>query len=290
MRNYGSSPLTHVKDYYRRRYGILWDYVPELIALRAGLRGATQLSVTSHRYARVRPQLEEFCHRTDLKLRVYERRGMTKILLSTASTADVVVEDEHRFGALFGYPPCCVDRFARPDKTLVEPFVNGVSSLLAGADPVDLRMNLFLRSTPLHLVRHFPCAIDCPETLAQADALLEAIGRMNPRLHDEILRFNRSPALFLDVCGAGIVFEGTRRGNRLCYTGGHCAADVPSLLPLSTHNTQADCDLLDDLATMLELGDELVVEPDELILYQRGQWLATYPRPKHLAWRLVSFE
>ncbi len=290
MRNYGNSPVQEVLSFYRRHYGILWDYVPELIAMRAGLREATQLSLDSTRYNRVRPQLEVFCRKADLKLRTYERRGKVKVLLSTASTAEMDPTDEARLGDMFGYPRCCVEHFMAHKETLVEPFVNQMAELLGNRDSVDFRMNLFLRPSPLHLVRHFPCAIDCAETLDRAEQLLRAMGRLNQRLYDEVVRFNRSSVLYLDVCGAGLVFEGERDHNRLRYSGTYCAVNVPTLLPLSGHNTMSDCDLLDELASMLELGDELLIRSDELEIRQKGQWLATFPRPDHLVWRLLSFE
>lgn len=290
MRNFGKSPITGIRSYYRRHYGILSDYVPELIAMRAGLRRATQLSLDSARYGRVRAQLEAFCDRAGLRLRTYERRGRVKILLSTGSVSDVDPAQEDRLGALFGYPDCCVQHFMSHKEDLVEPFVNGVTALLAKHDRLDFRANLFLRPSPLHLVRHFPCAIDCPKTLADAQRLLGAIRKQNQRLYEEIVHFGQSPVLYLDVCGAGIVFEGQREGARLRYTGSYCAVSVPTLHPLSTQNAEADCALFDEVAAAIELGDELVLEPTELVIHQQGQWLATFPRPAGLDWRLLSFE
>ncbi len=290
MSNHVSLPLTRVKDYYRKHYGVLSDYVPELIAMRAGLRQATQLSLNSDHYGRERPRLESFCDRTGLSLRTYERRGWVKILLSTESATKLDPKDEDRLGDLFGYPDCCVGQFTTQHETQMEPFINHMAPLLANHERLDFRTNLFLRTSPLHLVRHFPCALDCPETLRKADQLLQAIGNHNKRLHSEIVHFGQSPVLFLDVCGAGIVFEGTIEGNRLRYTDSHCPIEVAHLLPLSAHNTETDCELFDEIAKMLERGDELLLEPGELLIHQQGRWLATFPRPDRLSWRLLRYE
>ncbi len=289
MQSITADPYEAITRWYKRRFSVLWSHVPELVAIRAGLREATQLSLEPARFAREQARLEDFCHRAGLALQSYLRRGMVKVLISARAIPNLDPTDEQRLGELFGYPACCVRRFASHQAQPLEPFINHMTALLGGRDRVDFRLNLLLSCTTLHLVRHFPCHLGCQSTLEQARRLLEAMERLNPRLHRQILRHCRAPALYLDVCGAAVFFQGERLNDRVRYRSCHCPVQPRGLLALSMNASVSDCDLVDELVQTLRLGDELICRPNELLILQRGQWLATFPRPSHLAWQLISF-
>jgi len=101
--------------------------------------------------------------------------------LARAVHADLA-EDHETIGALFGYPACCVGRFARGQGAGTAAQDQTAASM-SGLGPFEGLMNPALRlfrSIRTHF--HFPCALSCAETLAAARARMKALAEISPTL------------------------------------------------------------------------------------------------------------
>lgn len=280
-----------VKAGYQRTYKVLAPYVSELIAMRVGLRTAIQVSLPVEEVALHEPVLMDFCQRTGFQLRSYDYAGYRKLLISTEKVAAVDWDDkllEQRMGRLFGYPDCCIENF-RDHKEWVNPLMNRVGPLLRDAKRLEFPMNLFLRTSPFNLVKHLPCSLSCEHTLKSAYKLLEAIARHNETLHEHILRFNRVPTFYTDICGTGILFVGERVGNRIHYSSFYLQDRPDAGLDMSTINKPEDLELFGQLLDALAEGDVLALEGSRLEVRRNDSVLRGFEKPPHLLWQIIQF-
>lgn len=196
-------PFQRDKDEWRRRYRALTAHVPELIAIHAGLRAATQVTVSPAEWEREGPALRRFADRAGLHLQVHTKQGRPRLVYSRHRLPAVKDEaGEENPDNRLGYPPCCVQDFLAHSRG--NDFRERAHRLYSKHQTLDFRLNLFLNTTPFHLFRHFPCRPDCAETLSLAGALLTVISQTQPMLASAIVRWCSEPVLFLDVAGVGI--------------------------------------------------------------------------------------
>ncbi len=101
--------------------------------------------------------------------------------------------DSNAIGELLGYPPCCRQFFQRffveqqlndPTWSIAQSSIlsrrNGDSIILSGPP----QLNLLLRSIGLRAVSHFPCSMDCADSLILANQFMD-LGR-SLHLSDEV--------------------------------------------------------------------------------------------------------
>jgi hypothetical protein len=274
-----------------RRYGILAGYVPELIDMRFGKRHAIQLSLDEGSYARHRPALLSFCRRVGFGLSARRSRGACKVLLlRERRPGPLPVANEEEMGRRFGYPACCTRRFVAGTKErALDPFINLQDARLAGYDTLPFELNPFLRTSPFHLHKHFPCRPDCPASRKAARRLIELVREHQPHLAQDIERFNRWPALVTGIFGLGFVFDGEVSGERLRYREVAASGDPASLLPLARRNRAEDVGIFSRLNDLLRRGDELRLEAAGAVVLKGGRRLGRLARPAHLAWKLLRF-
>ncbi len=270
-----------------RRYGVLASHVPELIDMRFGRRRAIQLSLSDEEFREHRPALLDFCRRAGFELRPRKSRGAVKALLLRSDgrlAPDPEVEEE--MGRWFAYPACCIRHFP---SLAQEPFINAQDARLAGREWLPFELNPYLRTSPFHLFKHFPCRPDCAASLRAARRLLALVRAHQPRLSRDIERFNRWPALVTGVCGLGFVFDGEFSGERLRYRETVSSGEAASLLPLSRQNRPEDATVFSQLAGLLSSCDEVALDERGLTGWRRGQPVGRVRRPAHLAWRWLRF-
>jgi len=280
------------KSEYHKRYKLLAPYVPELIAMKAGLRTAIQMTLPMEKsFKQKLEMLGQFCSKVGFFLDHYEIHKENKILISGRDLNQVDWEDktlEYQMGELCAYPPCCIEKFAT-HKEWTHPLINNVRDLIENAESFSFIMNPFLRTSPFHLYKHFPCRLDCPESIHFGEKLLEVIERENPGLHRDILRFNQAPALFTDICGIGIMFSGEIKDTRLRYHDHYTDYDPSSIFQLSSVNRPAEKKLFVDLTDAISRADELVLDGDRLTLQAAGRKVKSFNKPDHLVWKVVDF-
>ncbi|HXS99418.1 MAG TPA: hypothetical protein VN915_01985 [Elusimicrobiota bacterium] len=264
---------------YARKYKLLFPYVPELIAIHCGLRPALQLSVGPDAEA-ARASIADFCARAGLRWSSYESEHGGRIVISREPVE--IPESGEAFGALFGYPGCC-SRAPRPDR----PF-----DRLAGfwtESPAPFETNLFLRTTPFHLVKHLPCAPDCAATLAAARELLIAIDRVDARLGEIIRALGRAPAFSTDIGGIGVSLRGRRDGGRVRYRERYFDVGLSGLIDSTRFARPGDSALFARIARALAAGDELALVAGRLEIFKDGSPVDAIEKPSRLEWRIVEF-
>jgi len=128
----------------------------------------------------------------------------------------------HRaLGALYGYPPCCVEafvdghreRFFGDARDMAE---NAFHALRAArrSRRFDARLNTLAVDDEATLLRHFPCRFDCEPSIALAERLEADLARSNPTLLARHRALRRAPVvLWADgrvLCLDGLATSETR--------------------------------------------------------------------------------
>ncbi len=282
------------KNLLKRRFGPLSSYVPELIAVHHDLKQSLQVTVKDADWEVEGPRLQRFCERACLTLEVHERRGAHKAVISKEGLREAPgAGTAQTAGRFFSYPRCCVDAYrGRGPRTTGDDFANRLGELVGSApDSVDFRMNPFLRTSPFHLYKHFPCSLHCEATLALAETLLRSLHETMPELEGHIRVFGSAPVLFTDVCGAGLSLAGgVVDEQRVAYEAVFTDVDPATHLDRAPNRTAADVALFQDLFEALELGDSLRLGGGGLLtVSQDSRTVAELRCPEHLVWRLLDF-
>ncbi len=287
-----TSAFDRAKTEYHKRYKLLAPYVPELIAMKAGLRSAIQMTLPMEQsFKQKLGMLREFCIKVGFFLDHYEINSENKILISGKNLKDIDWEDknlEYQMGELCAYPECCIEKFVT-HKEWTHPLINNVRDLLTKSESFSFVMNPFLRTSPFHLYKHFPCGLDCEKSILFTKELLEVIKQENPGLHGDIVRFNQAPALFLDICGIGIMFLGEIKDGRLTYSNLYYDYDPSSIFQLSSVNHTSDKKLFSDVIEAGASADELILDDKRLTFQAAGRKVKSIASPKRLSWRVVDF-
>ena len=278
--------IAAAKQSYWRRYKFLAPYVPELIAIHRGLRPALQLSLGGDaELESAAPLIADFCRKAGLRWLAYRRAEQPRIIISREKA--LPPKTETGFGRLFGYPDCCIRRWKSLGGVQDWTF-NGAPDFWRGpAQPFET--NLFLRTTPFHLIKHLPCAPDCPATLRGARRLLAEIDSVDARLGGQIRVFGRLPVFTTDICAIGILLHGRLRGERVRYRHFFFDHGPGPFIARSRHNRPEDAALFDRLVGALARGDELRLAGGAVQVFRDNRPIESIERPNHLSWKLLKF-
>lgn len=281
--------LARELEAHRRSYGVVADHLPEWLAVRAGLKQVTQITLHAHHDPeREEARVDRLCREAGLCRTSFARGGQHKLLISRTPIEPPVLGEDENKGNWFSYPSCCVEAYlANPVECY---FVQRIGALVAPRQVYDHRMNPFLLHTPFHLLRQYPCSLTCERSLAGVQELLSLLERRTPSLASAIVRWNRRPALFLDVCGIGILFHGTLRRDRIEYEDSFYMGVSAELAPWSPRNTADDLTLFDDIAAAISEGNDVGLDGDVLTIRAGVREVGRFTRPAHLTWRILSFE
>jgi len=291
-----SPTFTTAKTSLRRRFGLLAPYLPELVAIRHDLRTALQVTVPLVGWPVEGPRLQSFCDRAGLTLEVHTRGGSQKAVISRNGLG--VVPDAGTAGEAgrwFSYPTCCVEAYtSQGPKRTGDDFVNRMHTLVVDApDRIDFRLNPFLRTSPFHLFKHFPCSLGCEATTELAERTRAHLERDLPELHAALQRFGRSPVLFLDSCGRGLSLDSARSDQNasdgLAYEAVFTDGDPTAQLGRSQRHTQEDVDQFLRIQEALATGDALTLVAGTLHILSDTDRVATFERPDGRVWKVLDF-
>ncbi|MDQ1639567.1 MAG: hypothetical protein QOF62_2906 [Pyrinomonadaceae bacterium] len=116
--------------------------------------------------------------------------------------------DYRALGLALGYPSCCVDAAVNHDQNSVnekgrvarQANLNAIAVSVSSA--ADFRCNQFLveselhNAAPLSAIAHYPCKLDCPETVALGKAALELSARKWPIWTVTLCELLRAPIVY----------------------------------------------------------------------------------------------
>jgi hypothetical protein len=280
--------LSRQAQEYRRIYGALALSLPEFLAVRAGLKTATQLTLGARAVVEdERERVERLSREAGLRCTFYTRRGLEKVIIARRALPPPANDEDENRDNRFSYPVCCVASFMKRPQEYY--FVRYLRARLRNGARYSFVMNPFTVATPFHLVCHLPCSMFCRRTLESAHELLAVLRQRTPEVAAEAERWNRRPALYTDICGIGVLFEGTLDRGRLTYRSFDYIGEPAELLDKSGHNVPADVALFAALLAALSEGDEVELEAARLVVRSRGREVRRLARPRHLKWRLVDF-
>jgi hypothetical protein len=160
-------------------------------------------------------------------------------------------------GALFGYPPCCIDAFARQDDRANNSRNRyyGHARTLA-PDGTTRPWPWELNNLHTLIVPFYPCTYRCQMALGWARAALAALAREHPPVADALHAALARPVLYFDH-DHQLAFDGE-------WTGAGIAYRTVALAPGSSAP-------LADLAAAIARGNRLIFDDRALVVERDGQ-------------------
>lgn len=254
----------------------------ELWAFRAGIKPVVFLTV---RPDQVETTLAYFgdvhCERRERRVQVEAQdhwtdrrdRGEPRVELYISRDASLAKEmarlqadDDptaalRQLGALAGYPPCCVDAFARQDdrannsRNRYHTHVRTLRTAGAAASPWPWQLN------NLHtmIVPFYPCSYRCTQALAWARAAQVELARAHPTVVAALQASLARPVLYFD------------HEHQLCFDG--MCQDAQTLAYRAVELPQPASAAFTRLASAIGRGDRLELDDRHLVVWRRGSAL-----------------
>jgi hypothetical protein len=275
-----------VLESYSSRFNLLTAYLPELIAVHAGLQSAIELLLPEGRETgRQLAALEAFCRRAGLHLSQHREARGRHVLIGRSPVGNLAGLESREILSMCGTPPCCIEAFLGGSASPAER----MEALFGEADTVSWKMNPFLRASPFHLFRHIPCSQNCGKTLEAGERLLKEILAGNRSLHDDLVRYCRGPVLCTGVGGIGIPFDGQAEPRGIRYR--EPLWDKGFMEDWHGWGVPGSGDyrFLEDLVGKLLLGDSLALDRNGLEVRKGGRLIAKVSRPERARWKICDF-
>jgi len=280
----------------QKKYGILSSILPELIAVRFGLKKALTIKLSAKNFtAEQQNALKEKLWTSKMFVKFYpsviEGNGYINTLISKKNISIINDDKEENYDSRYSYPLCCTKAFLKKDGAFY--FENRNRDLLEEEkmNVFDFRMNPFLITSPFHLYCHLPCSLRCSETIEYAKKLLNIIKRENKKLYSSIVHFNRAPVFYTDICGAGLLFKGIVKDRKISYTDFYFDFfPQKHIIDRSNNNLPSDRILYQKLIKHLSEGNAVELRDSELVIKRGSKSVARLTRPDHLRWRIVDFK
>lgn len=235
----------------------------DALAYRHGLRPAATLLVELHEEARARSLLPHSIERRLTHGRVAlfaAREPEIAIELAELALRDPA-EVASRFGALLGYPACCVQAFVAQVDHRSESYERYAIAARTSFGPGP--WPALLDDTSLALLPHRPCTYRCERSREQARALLSVLATEDPRLHDALAGYLGGPVLYFDH-DHQLRFRGAVSEGGIAYD--EVAIPWSGRAPFSL------------FAGAVAAGDRLVLTEGALTVYAEGEPLFTLER------------
>lgn len=267
----------------------------DLVALRAGARPVAKFEdlaepAAARLSARLRAEgltvvrVGPYTKRFDVSVADDARaagQGLYTVIASRGAEAPAIAEAERdrsaegtrRAGLLLGYPPCCVGSFVTVQASRAAELegINeaAVRSTIGIDAEIPWQMNTLSQLSPVGFT---PCRATCPDALAFAHRLLDALGRSDPAGLAVVERVLRRPALFfrypIFYVLDGAPVPGPARAAR--YTTA-LPNDEGTGLPASLRAWQED-----EIGRALAQGDEVELTASALLVRNAGTEVARW--------------
>ena len=116
-------------------------------------------------------------------------------------------ENDFEIGLLLNYPKCCVEGYLKwqHDKEDIDPITTIVDSFQFTGHLNNFNFpNPFSRYFGSGLFSHFPCSLNCTETITRANRSFKMLQANFPITADKILQFENSLTIFHKEMGVGL--------------------------------------------------------------------------------------
>lgn len=182
-----------------------------------------------------------------------------------------------RLGGLLGYPPCCVDAFARlgPRRDCADP-IRASASRSRHFDPLLDNVTLSV----YHHLGWFPCSYGCAPSRVLAARVSDLLLARSPAQHANVSRLLEMPRLYLDERRQLLLDALEVLPDRVRYR----AVYTPG-----TFDGRLDCAHFDwvffvDVAAPFMAAETARVGDDEIRLEKDGRTIAVLERPPEATW------
>jgi hypothetical protein len=276
--------LDQVKAFYFRKYRVLGDYLPELIALKYHLKTATQLSLADEKlFLSEYPGIKRIAEKAGFYHYYYKNRQEYKVVISCERLRDFKINtigDKQK--RLLSIPDCCFAEFRARDPAHSDDWFRDLSSPVKTANTAPFLLNPFTRASPFHLFKHRPCSLNCGKTFDYAARLLRHIKHDDPVFYTGIRMFLKVPVLLLDKYA--VAFEGGIKRGKVSYK------RIIYFYPGGVLKDVSPEGVLQELLRALSCGDECMVRDNELKIFKHGVFLSGYVPPRGVSVRMINFK
>jgi|GEM_PF-3033997 len=293
----------NAKVYYHKKYGILDTILPELIAVKFGLKKAVTLKIATKKFsASIQSIIKKNLWYSKLYVDYYpsvaEGNEVIIMLISRKklSIERIAIVKNENFENRFTYPACCISSFLEDhsekrytpyygENKTRDLFIKNRQSVF------DFKTNPFLRDTPFHLYIHLPCSLGCLNTLEYTNKLLNLIKIKNKKLYCDTIYFNRAPVFYTDICSRGVLFNGTVINRKIIYKNFYYSfSPNKHQIEMMSHNLPGDRLLYIKLLKKISRGDQLELCGSKLVIKKNGKVVANVNKPDHLHWKVMNFK
>jgi hypothetical protein len=276
---------------YYKKFGIVADVLPELMAVKFGLKKALSFTVKSQeKFNRHYPLIKNMCAKSKLLIDyIVSKRNLHDydILISKRKLNTINDDEDQNEGNRFSYPSCCIKSFNI--RTHSYYFTNNIKQLLINNDTFDFRMNPFLMDYPFHLYNHLPCSLHCKKTLSYSKKLLNTIRRYNKTLYSHIVYFNKTFGLYLDICGMCLLFKGELADGQIHYKVFYPSILYKNRIKQSKSDSIDSSILFQKICQALSEGNRFALKDNNLIIKKNKKTVKIFEKPDHLFWKIVKF-
>jgi len=280
--------LKKIEQTYKKKYGLLAKNIPELIAVKFGLKDATSIDISHHCEFKKKYDIAlNFCQKAGLRINYYEAAGEYKLIISKKKfelQKGEEIRDQNK-NNWFSYPKCCIEKYRNEGQR--NYLINGLKKFFEKKEIFNFKMNPFLANTPFHLFVHQPCSLECEKTLKYSQQLLNIIKQKNNELYNYIVLLNKTPAFYTDILGIGILFQGKKELNKIFYKNFYF--EKQGSIAQSKYNTKEDLSYLKEIMQSIQQGDNLILKNNKLTIKKGNNNIAVFNKPEHLFWKIIEF-
>ena len=124
-----------------------------------------------------------------------EREGMLFVYISKDERKAILAnahetEGNHReLGTLLGYPQCCIDFFTQHEPEERKANNDYVKPILNNSEGFEFpfQNNIFIRDFDITLLNHFPCSLNCQNSLELAKKHLDVLRKYDISLANQFI-------------------------------------------------------------------------------------------------------
>ena len=106
---------------------------------------------------------------------------------------DIQFRKDRELGELLGYPKCCIKSYIETQNKRTHNF--NIEAYISTKNEFNYLINSFLILTPFHLISHFPCSFECPESKKYAERILNVVKKENFLFSKEIETYLKLPMI-----------------------------------------------------------------------------------------------